>query len=154
LLLSLGVFPRVVPSLPSEYRRIFRHQVLAVVVILVPQLLRNTEAIAQRWQQGRSGERGGGSDVSTERLFTLRGSTHAALFQIKTAVVQAAARPRGADCAIVQGSPVVARMFPGNPVFMLNAFRSPEFDAVIQLVRSESAFAVSGHKPLCVALFT
>ncbi|KAJ1446300.1 hypothetical protein M885DRAFT_591874 [Pelagophyceae sp. CCMP2097] len=108
-------------------------EVLAVIDILVPRLLANAKAIQAAFDLAAHGQR---KDTKEQRLHTLLGSSKAAVFQVKAALVQAASRPRGADAQIVQNSDVVARLFLGNPVFKLPAFISPEFDALIAVVRS------------------
>ncbi|KAJ1445430.1 hypothetical protein M885DRAFT_626185 [Pelagophyceae sp. CCMP2097] len=92
-------------------------EVLAVIDILVPRLLAKAKAIQAAFDLAAHGQR---KDTKELRLHTLLGSSKAAVFQVKAAL----------------NSDVVARLFLGNPVFKLRAFISPEFDALIAVVRS------------------
>jgi len=119
---------------PPQTKAMGSEQVLAVVNLLEPLLAQNAARAVQRLRdvQAAGGNR---SAAKSQKLFTIKGSSEAVLWQVQAAVVQAAARPRGADGAIMQHSPVVAKMFAGNPVYRLQAFNSKEFDAVVALVR-------------------
>jgi len=119
---------------PPQAKAMNSFEVLAVVNLLEPLLYQNAARVAQRLREVQAGG-GNRSAAKSQNLYTLKGSSEAALWQAKAAVVQAATRPRGPDGAIMQDSPVVARMFAGNPVYMLSAFHTTAFDDVVLFVR-------------------
>jgi len=74
--------------------------------------------------------------MKRQRLFSARGFDAALTFTVATAIAAAAARPRNADNHIQRESPPIHERFPGNPIYQLQFFLSPEFLAFKAKVRA------------------
>ncbi|KAJ1449049.1 hypothetical protein M885DRAFT_622879 [Pelagophyceae sp. CCMP2097] len=78
---------------PPQAKAMNSFEVLAVVNLLEPLLYQNAARVAQRLREVQAGG-GNRSAAKSQNLYTLKGSSEAALWQAKAAVVQAATRPR------------------------------------------------------------
>jgi hypothetical protein len=127
--------------------------VKAVVESMLPDLYPTRDAIEE--QLLRMLSRGMRSDAKKGRLHTVLGFLKAAVQQVEAAVVQAAARPRGADSEIVTDSLCMARLFPKNPVYkkLIDQRGFPEVELFVRgLENATIAYPCAAMSPATVKL--